>query len=262
MARFRTVHTEGADIAYDVEGQGPLLLLVVGGNGDASRYVPLSALLAEDYTVVRYDRRASWRSSGNTEVDLDMAQQGRDAAAIIRALGSEKALVFGNSGGANIAIKLTEDHPELVKGLVAHEPAVIGILPDADHWNRFMAEVYELFIEQGPGPAMRKFAESLVGFDAPSAAPGDQGGNMAHFMRYEYLSIGKYVPNLDSIRQSGVPVITAAGTLSAEAYYARTARVMAEKLGGRYVEMKGNHLAFVIDPPTFAAELQSILQQF
>jgi hypothetical protein len=64
------------------------------------------------------------------------------------------------------------------------------------------------------------------------------------------------------MRRNGVPVITAAGTLSADAYYARTARAMAEKLGCRYVEMKGNHLAFIIDPPTFATELQSILQQF
>lgn len=42
-----TVHSEGTDIAYDVEGQGPLLLLVVGGNGDSRRFVQLSAQLAE-----------------------------------------------------------------------------------------------------------------------------------------------------------------------------------------------------------------------
>jgi pimeloyl-ACP methyl ester carboxylesterase len=262
MAQFRTVHTEGADIAYDVEGEGPLLLLVVGGNGDSSRYIPLSALLAKNYTVVRYDRRANWRSTGDTEVNMDMAQQGRDAAAIIRAMGSEKALVFGNSGGASIAIKLTEDHPELVKGLVAHEPPVMGLLPDAEYWDQFVDQVYELFMEQGPGPAMKKFAESLVGFDTPSSAPGDQGGNMTQFLRRDYVSFGKYAPDLDRMRRNGVPVITAAGTLSADAYYARTARVMAEKLGCRYVEMKGNHLAFIIDPPTFATELQSILQQF
>ena len=86
MSKTSTVETEGAGIVYDVEGEGPLLLLIAGGNGDASRYVPLSRLLADEYTVVRYDRRANLRSGGDTTADLDMAQMARDAAAVIRAM--------------------------------------------------------------------------------------------------------------------------------------------------------------------------------
>jgi len=35
---------------------------------------------------------------------------------------------------------------------------------------------------------------------------------------------------------------------------------MAQRLGCRYVDMSGNHLAFVIEPAVFAAELRGILQ--
>src|SRR5579859_5584484 len=102
MTRTGTVHTEGANIVYDYEGEGPLLLTIAGGGGDAARYAPISNILADEYTVVNNDRRGNSRSTADVSVALDMAQQARDAAAVIRAMGVEKAYVFGNSGGANI----------------------------------------------------------------------------------------------------------------------------------------------------------------
>lgn len=262
MKKSGVVHTEDADIAYDCEGQGPLLLLIVGGNGDSRRYVALSALMAGAYTVVRYDRRANFRSTGDTTADLDLAQQARDAAALIRAMDAGPAYVFGNSAGANIAIKLTEDHPEVVKALIAHEPPIAGILADAVEHAAIANDIHETFLTQGAGPAMKKFASSMVGMDRGAAAPPDQGGNMDRFLAHEFLSISSYVPDLNRIRLSGVPVATAVGRASGDAYYVQTARAMAEKLGCACVEMSGNHVAFAVHPGVFAAELSEILEGF
>jgi pimeloyl-ACP methyl ester carboxylesterase len=256
------VHTEGADIVYDYEGQGPLLLLIAGGNGNGARYGRLAALLASDYTVVSYDRRAECRSTGDATVDLDMAQQARDAVAVIRAMGAKAAYVFGNSAGANIGIKLAEDHPRAIKALIAHEPPVMSILPDAEKELRVVDDVHATFLAQGTPAAMGKFVQSLVGVDPPRQAPGDQGrDSFDHFMAHSYLTISRYKPDLDTIRRNGVRVVTAAGGRSADAYYARTARVMAERLECRYVEMSGNHFAFMIEPAVFAAELRDILRR-
>lgn len=82
MTRGNRVRTEGADIVYDVAGEGPPLLLIAGGNGDGTRYGRLAAHLAADYTVASYDRRAEGRSTGDLAADLDMAQAARDAAAV------------------------------------------------------------------------------------------------------------------------------------------------------------------------------------
>ena len=62
MTRTDTVHTEGANIVYDYVGSGPLLLFIAGGGGDGSRYAPISNILADEYTVVSYDRRGNSRS--------------------------------------------------------------------------------------------------------------------------------------------------------------------------------------------------------
>jgi pimeloyl-ACP methyl ester carboxylesterase len=263
MTKAGTVHTEGANIIYDYEGDGPLLLTIAGGGGDAMRYVPISSILADEYTVVSYDRRCNSRSTGDVSVDLDMAQSARDAAAVIRAMGVEKAYVFGNSGGANIGLKLAEDLPEVIFGLIVHEPPVMSILPDAETWQGFVQRVHETYTTQGTRAAMALFFSSLVGFDAPSQVPvGGIGGgpNMDFFMAREYMPISTYVPDLDLISRNHVAIITAAGRRSADAYYARTARILAERLGCQYVEFPGNHMAFMSDTEAFAAALREVLQ--
>ncbi len=57
-----------------------------------------------------------------------------------------------------------------------------------------------------------------------------------------------------------VPIVTVAGRRSADAYYARTARLLAQRLGCLYVEFPGNHMAFINDSEAFAAALRKVLQ--
>lgn len=264
MTGTGTVQTEGANIVYDYEGDGPLLLTIAGGGGAAIGYAPLSSILADEYTVVRYDRRGNARSTGDVAVALDMAQSARDAAAVIRAMGVEKAYIFGNSGGANIGLKLAEDMPEVITALVVHEPPIITMLPDAETWQSFMQKVHETYVSQGVQAAMQLFSSSLVGFDAPPQAPSAGAGarpNMNFFMAQEYLPISSYTPDLDAIARNQVTMVTAAGRRSGDAYYARAARLLAQRLGCPYVDVPGNHFAFMNDPMTFAAALREVLHK-
>ncbi|MFF1644665.1 alpha/beta fold hydrolase [Streptomyces sp. NPDC058240] len=52
-------------------------------------------------------------------------------AAIVDALGADSADVFGSSGGAVTGLALVARHPARVRTLVAHEPPVMELLPDA-----------------------------------------------------------------------------------------------------------------------------------
>lgn len=260
MAQTFIVNTENAELACYQEGHGPLLLLVVGGNGDSRRFSSLSAQLADRYTVVRYDRRANAHSSGDTQVRLDMAQQGRDAAAVIRAAGHGPAYVFGNSAGANIALKLTQDSPELVRALVDHEPPITDFLPDPAPWRAFFDRVYDTWLTDGGAAAMRLFTASFVGLKQDAEAPGDQDGNFERFLAHEFQIINRFVPDMLALRRGGVPMVTAAGRDSGDAFYVQTARELARQLPCRYIEVSGHHLSYVTDPRTFASELHQILQ--
>ena len=62
-----------------------------------------------------------------------MAEQSADAVAVLQACGFGSGRIFGNSGGATIALDLAAPHPEAVAAVVAHEPPLPAVLPGAAH---------------------------------------------------------------------------------------------------------------------------------
>ncbi|WP_432974855.1 alpha/beta fold hydrolase [Dactylosporangium sp. CA-233914] len=260
------VTTEGADIVFDAEGAGPLLLLISGGGGDAARYKGVSSLLSDKFTVVRYDRRGNHRSGGDRHADLDVAQQARDAAAIIRHVG-QQALVFGNSGGAIIALQLAVTDPQLVRAVVAHEPPLLSILPDAAQWFAYQERIYDIFEAEGPLQAMHVFTSDIVGAVPvdPSTDAGDYSGKPADdwefFMRHEFLQFTRPEPDVDALASSPLRIALAVGLESGDVYYTRTARVLAEKATLPVFEMPGNHTPHNL-PAMHAAALRAVMKLF
>ena len=62
QARHRTVQVPGGSIYYRTCGTGPALLLMGGGPANADTLSSFASRLAQDYTVVSYDRRGYSRS--------------------------------------------------------------------------------------------------------------------------------------------------------------------------------------------------------
>ena len=88
----------GAELYYEKQGTGPAVLLIAGSTGDAGNFTRAADLLADEFTVVTYDRRGNSRSprpSGWTTTSV--AEQADDAAGLIQLLGLSPAVVFGTS---------------------------------------------------------------------------------------------------------------------------------------------------------------------
>jgi len=114
---------------HELRGSGPALL-ITGGTGDAGEWTNLAPTLAEEYTVVTYDRRGMSRSprpDGWTATS--MAEQADDAAALLHALDLAPAVVVGHSGGASVACSLVARHPEAVRLAVLYEPPLLTVVP-------------------------------------------------------------------------------------------------------------------------------------
>jgi pimeloyl-ACP methyl ester carboxylesterase len=130
MKKVQFVETEGAKIVFEKVGAGTPLLMITGTGGGADVYSGIAGMLSDSYEVITYGRRCDARSTGDVDAELDMAQQARDAVAVLRAAGHERAIVFGNSGGANIALQLAAGHAANVSLRVVHEPPLVRLLQD------------------------------------------------------------------------------------------------------------------------------------
>ncbi|MGH2725668.1 MAG: alpha/beta fold hydrolase, partial [Actinomycetota bacterium] len=70
-----------------------------------------------------------------------LVEDAADAAALIERLDLAPAYVVGNSSGAEIALLLTAERPDLVRGVIAHEPAFISLLDGREELAPLFAEV-------------------------------------------------------------------------------------------------------------------------
>jgi pimeloyl-ACP methyl ester carboxylesterase len=127
------IEVNGTRLYHQVRGSGPSVLFIQGAFGDRGTYEQVAELLADEFTILTYDRRANSRSprpdgweSTSTEEQAD------DAAALIEALDFTPAAVFGNSGGAIIGLDLVIRRPNLLRGALLHEPAMFSVLSNPE----------------------------------------------------------------------------------------------------------------------------------
>jgi pimeloyl-ACP methyl ester carboxylesterase len=261
------VMTEGDEIYYEVRGQGTPLLMISGGGGDTGCYSLVADILSDEYQVITYDRRGNSRSTRNEPQNFEISQQSRDAVAVLHANGHESAIVFGNSGGAVIALEMAKIQPQAIKAVIVHEPPVLGVLPDRKKWFRFFAGIYRLAFTFGVGVAMIRFGLSLkIPMKPNPEISKDFGKRMSKnndfFMKHEMLPFTKYMPDVETIKKNGVQIFMAAGkiTLDAEKYYGITAPILAESFGCEMVTFPGHHISYLDRPKEWASTLRNILQ--
>ncbi|WP_280263762.1 alpha/beta fold hydrolase [Nocardia wallacei] len=259
-----TLAVPGATLYYEVRGSGPVLLLIPGGNGDAGVFGPVAALLAERYTVVSYDRRGFSRSPCEGDPQRRVELDADDAARLLSHLAAEPAAVLGSSSGAIVALELLVRHPERVRALVAHEPPLASLLPDAARWFAFFDDVRAADRQQGSAAAMAKFAAG-VGLQAPTGAgPSQQQErirrNLRLWMDQELGRFPRHELDLEALRRAAAKLVLAVGTESGDAFAARPNAVLAQRLTLPTVEFPGHHLGYVTHPADFADHLVKVLQ--
>jgi pimeloyl-ACP methyl ester carboxylesterase len=125
---MRSIDANGTSISCKVSGEGRPVVLIHGAEADHSMFDGFGALLAEHFTVIAYDQRDSG-STRNPSGPYGLAEMADDAAALIAALGYERAHVFGTSLGGVIAQVLAVHHPARIDRLVLSSTFRAGVSP-------------------------------------------------------------------------------------------------------------------------------------
>ncbi len=119
----RTLARPHGTLAYDVQGEGPLVVLVPGLGELRQAYRQLAPrLVAGGLRVATVDLRGHGESSTGWDA-YDAAAMGGDLIALIETL-EGPALVIGNSYGAGPSVWAAAERPDLVRGLVLTGPFV------------------------------------------------------------------------------------------------------------------------------------------
>jgi clorobiocin biosynthesis protein CloN7 len=256
----------GARLYYEVQGAGPPILLV-GHPMGSSGFALLAPRLTEGFTVVTFDPRGFDRSTiDDPDQDAEPDLLADDARDLLEAIGRGPAHVFGSSGGAVTGLALVAKYPDHVATLVAHEPPVALLLPEAEEARVGIHEIYDAFRDSGSSAAWQRFA-AFTGMsmgsqgDDPDPQPPSPEAVAAseRFFRHGFLPIALYQPDLAALQASSARVIVAGGITSKGQFAHRTAAALAERLGNPLVEFPGGHVGFVTDPDEFAAILRRVL---
>lgn len=109
----------GAKLYYETfgeqqSGQVPILLIHGSTQTGASCWNKVAPLLADDYYVIVPDCRGHGRSE-NPNQTYSFREISADLAALVRALGFEKAHVIGHSNGGNIAVVMLMEYPQIIQ---------------------------------------------------------------------------------------------------------------------------------------------------
>ncbi|MCR6481539.1 alpha/beta hydrolase [Amycolatopsis sp. OK19-0408] len=288
MSTTHTLATPEADIVYDVHGPAPAEsprppLVMLGQPMTADGFGVLASHFPER-TVVTYDPRGLGRSvRKDGRVDHVPAVQAEDIHAVIQALGAGPVEVFGSSGGAVAALALVTAHPAEVSTLVAHEPPLVGVLPDAAAADRAGQGFRDAYQANGFGAGMAAFIAmtSWQGeftedyFAQPPADPAqfgmpseDDGRRDDPLMSDRSVAVSAYELDVETLRAASSRVVIAVGEESIEVMTGRAALATAAVLGQEAVVFPSHHGGFLGgefgyagQPEAFAKKLREVLEQ-
>jgi DNA-binding SARP family transcriptional activator/pimeloyl-ACP methyl ester carboxylesterase len=253
VGQTRYVDSGGVHIAYQVIGEGDIDILFVPGLmshveliwEDPSN-VAFFTRLAEMGRLILFDKRDTGLSD-RTPGECTLEQRIEDAKAVMDAVSSERAIVFGYSEGAPMAILFAATYPEKVSALILGS-AFARWFPAPDYPCGPGAErVYESMVDiatnrWGQGDTIEWFLPSRAGLPQARQAMG----------RFERMAISPstYLRMIALIREIDVRaalpairvptlVIHRQGDRINPPFYGR---YIAEHIpGARYFEQPGDH---------------------
>jgi pimeloyl-ACP methyl ester carboxylesterase len=242
-------------------GDGELLVLVHGGWSDHATWNALVPHLERSFRVVRYDRRGHTGSERGAGIRT-RRQDEDDLAAIIEAQDAGPAHLLGTSYGAAISLALAGRRPELVRSVVAHEPVVLDVVPDAA--ARAFMEGVARQIAGGDiaGGAKRFFEEGALGPGGWELVPEPvQNAAMANAHTYIDMLLAPDWAALDvpAVARFAGPLLITYGDRSPE-WLSGGAVGVAERIGCRRMLIPGaRHTPHHTHPDALAAVLEGLV---
>jgi hypothetical protein len=179
------------------------------------------------------------------------------------------------------ALALVAAYPNDVTTLVAHEPPLIPVLPDAAAAERARAVVRDVYEANGSNAGMAafiamtswrgEFTDDYFSQSAPDPAlfgmPTDDDGSRDNpLLSDRSWAISSYRPDVDALTAAATRIVIAVGEESLDTFTGRTTVATAELLGQQATVFPSHHGGFLGgefgyagQPEAFARRLRDVL---
>lgn len=247
--------SDGAEIYYEVHGEGPAVLFVHGSGGHhAAWWQQIPHFTTRGYSVVTLDLRGFGRSTSELD-EYDSLEFPGDILAVLDDAGIDRAVMVGQSIGASAALKVAVAHPDRVAGVVlAHslgglDNAELSALVKADRAEAEKLPVLDRLMSkafQETNPEMTFLFRQMGTF------------NRAKMQDLRNLTVGG--PSIETLAELGVPVCFLAGENDAVIRPATICRAH-ELVSGSVLELipEAPHSMYWERPDLFNAGIERFL---
>jgi pimeloyl-ACP methyl ester carboxylesterase len=221
-------------------------VLLHGWPLDLDYWDPLCALLAPQFTVLRFDRRGFGLSSGLP----DIHRNADDLRALLDEAAVDRPVLVGMSQGARLALHFASRYPERTRALILEGAPAVEAESEIP-----LARYRELLAEQGPA-ALRAVMVQHPLLQLQTADPAMHGLLARVVDRYPALDLQHPVPraNAPDLGAIAIPTLILNGSLDSAARLAAGRKLQTVIAGAHRQELHGaGHLAALDDPAAYAA---------
>jgi class 3 adenylate cyclase len=272
----RYARSGDVNIAYQVTGEGPLDLVYVPGwvsNVELMWEEPAMAhflgRLASFSRLILFDKRGTGLSDHVSNDELPpLEQRMDDVRAVLEAVGSERAALFGHSEGGNMCVLFAATYPERTAALVTLGCFAKRRDPDDDYpwaptaenreetvedvernWGHLRQQDVEYYAPSRVGD--EQFARNLERYLRRSASPGAAA---ALVRMNSYIDIREVLPAIQ------VPTLVLHRTGDHDVNVAEGRYLAARIPGAKFVELAGDdHWIAAGDVDAIADEIEEFL---
>lgn len=254
-----------AELAWFRDGRGPKVVLVHGSWDDHHSWDRIVRRLTDAADVIRYDRRghsASTAPPGQGRLTEDAA----DLLELVRRIAGEPVHLVGHSYGATVTLLAASTAPDLVAGVLVHEPPLFGLLAGpAPSLREQLAESMRLaagLVEQGAVEAGARLFVNEVGF-GPNCwedlfDEGQRRTMLANAGTWldQYHDPDRLSLELETVAACGWPLTVTTGVDGLPAYGIAMAALVRQVPRTRLRMLPGGHAPHLQSPDEFAAAVR------
>jgi 3-oxoadipate enol-lactonase len=257
------LETNGARIAYDVDGSGPAVVLIHAGVANRSMWDDQVAALKDAYRVIRYDTRGF----GETETEAVEFSNRADIAALLDHLDEKAAHVVGLSRGGQIALDFAIESPDRVRSLTVVAGGISGYESPAE----LPTETWEPVEAMWKAKEWEKLTDWETAFwaDGPGQSPDrvpDVRRRVHEWVLTNYLAEKEEgqpqpldPPAVGRLAELRAPLLVMLGTLDDPGTVESMRHLAATVPGARLEEFESAHMVNLEHPDRFSRVLRDFL---